>query len=102
MSDLKVFREHQLGLERARKVAKDWAGYAEKKLDMTCTFHTGATEDRVEFTRSGVKGELKVTADRFELEAKLGLLLKAFAGQIQTETSRKLDEALAKEAQRGA
>lgn len=98
MSDLKVHREHQLGLEKARKVAQDWASYAEKKLDMACTMHRGASEDVIDFTRSGVKGTLRVSGERFDLDAKLGLLLKAFAGKIEAETVKMLDDALAREA----
>ena len=41
-------------------------------------FRSGDEEDTVEFTRSGVKGELTVAADRFELVAQLGFLLGAF------------------------
>ena len=40
------------------------------------------TSDLVCFTRSGVQGELKVTKDKFELDAKLGFLLGAFKGRI--------------------
>lgn len=96
MSDLKMHRDHQLGLETARQVAQDWAGYAEKKLDMRCTVQRGSDCDVIEFNRSGVKGTLTVTADRFDLQAQLGLLFKAFAGKIEAETARMLDEALAK------
>jgi hypothetical protein len=38
-----------------------------------------------------------VTAEHFEVRAKLGLLMGAFAGQIQSEVGRQLDDALAKE-----
>ena len=98
MADLSVHREHQLGLEKARKVAQDWASYAEKKLDMRCTVRPGTTEDVIDFNRSGVSGSLRVTGSRFDLDAKLGLLFKAFAGKIEAETCKMLDEALAREA----
>jgi putative polyhydroxyalkanoate system protein len=64
---------------------------------MECTVLEGETSDTVQFQRSGVSGTMTVTADRFEIEAKLGLLMAAFSSQIQAEVARQLDEALAKE-----
>ena len=95
MSDLKMHRDHQLGLERARQVAQDWAGYAEKKLDMRCTVQRGSDCDVIEFNRSGVKGTLEVSAHAFELRARLGLLLGAFKGRIEAEIVKNLDALLA-------
>jgi putative polyhydroxyalkanoate system protein len=100
MSDLRIHRDHQLGLARARKVAWKWAEHVEKHLDMECTVLEGETSDTVQFTRSGVNGEMIVTADHFELSAKLGFLLKPFIGQIEAEAMRQLDEALAKESKK--
>lgn len=97
MSDIHIQREHTLGLAIARQVALKWAQHVEKKFDMSCTILEGETSDTVEFSRSGVKGEMTVTAERFEVQAKLGFLLGAFAGQIESEVCKQLDEALAKE-----
>ena len=49
----------------------------------------------VSFTRSGVNGELKVTKDRFELDARLGFLLGAFKDRIEGEIVKNLDLLLA-------
>lgn len=102
MADLHVVREHQLGLERARKVARSWADYVGEKLDMRCTVVPGVDGDSVTFERSGVSGQMRVTADRMEIEAKIGLLLKPFFKQIEAETCKRLDAALAKEAAKSA
>lgn len=102
MSDLKIQRAHTLGLERARAVAKRWSEHAEKKFEMSCSLEPGADGDTVRFTRSGVSGEMRVTGDAFELSAKLGFLFKPFLGQIEAETAKQLDAALAKEAARNA
>ncbi|MBL8286807.1 MAG: polyhydroxyalkanoic acid system family protein [Rubrivivax sp.] len=96
MADLSIHREHALGLERARKVAWKWAEEAEKKFDMECTVIEGDFSDTVEFTRSGVTGRLIVAADHFDLEAKLGFLLGAFAKTIEGEIQKTLDDLLAK------
>ena len=96
MPDIRIHREHALGLAKARKVALQWAEDAEKKFDMECTILEGETSDTVEFTRSGVKGELIVAADHFQLDAKLGFLLGAFSKTIESEIEKNLDALLAK------
>ena len=78
MANLHISRQHALGLAQARKLAFQWAEQVEKEFGMECTYEEGKTEDLVTFTRSGVNGELKVTKDRFELDARLGFLLGAF------------------------
>jgi putative polyhydroxyalkanoate system protein len=94
MADIHIHREHRLGLERAREIAWDWAEQVEQKFDMECTVLEGETSDTVEFTRSGVKGQLIVTAEHFELSAKLGLLLGAFRSTIEAEVQKELDSLL--------
>ena len=96
MADLRIHREHALGLERARKIAWQWAEEAEKKFDMECTVIESDDSDTVEFTRSGVSGRLVVAADHFDLVAKLGFLLGAFAKTIEGEIEKTLDDLLAK------
>ena len=95
MSEIRIHREHQLGLARARKVAWAWAEEVEQRFGMECGVLEGETSDTVEFTRSGVNGRLIVAGDHFDLEAKLGFLLGAFARTIETEILNKLDELLA-------
>ena len=97
MADIHIRRQHQLGLERARKVALKWAEYAEKKFEAQCTILEGDTKDVVQFKRSGVNGTMTVEADHFTVDCKLGLLFGAFKGKIEEETARQLDEAIAKE-----
>jgi putative polyhydroxyalkanoate system protein len=96
MADLKISRDHALGLPQARKVAYQWAEHAEERLDMECTYEEGKTSDTVRFKRSGVDGTLEVTASSFELHAKLGFLLGAFKGKIESEIEKNLDALLAK------
>jgi len=93
--DIRIHRDHALGLAKARKVALKWAEEAESKFDMECTILEGETSDTVEFTRTGVKGRLIVAADHFDLEAKLGFLLGAFSRTIETEITKNLGDLLA-------
>ena len=95
MPDIHIRRDHTLGLAKARKIALKWAEQAEEKFEMECTILEGKTEDTVEFTRSGVKGQLVVSAQHFELDAKLGFLLGAFSKTIEGEIQKNLDDLLA-------
>jgi len=96
MPDIRIHREHALGLAKARKVAWAWAEDVEKKFGMECTVVEGDSSDTVEFTRAGVNGRLIVAADHFDLDAKLGFLLGAFAKTIESEIERNLDTLLGK------
>ena len=97
MPDIHITRHHSLGLPEARKLAFKWAETAEERFDMECTYEEGKTSDLVSFTRSGVNGELKVTKDRFVLDARLGFLLGAFKDRIETEIVKNLDDLLTHE-----
>ena len=94
MADINIHRDHKLGLEKARKIAWQWAEEVEAKMQMECTVIEGQTSDTVEFTRSGVSGSLVVAADHFDLQAKLGFLLGAFSKTIEAEITKNLDAML--------
>jgi putative polyhydroxyalkanoate system protein len=98
VADLHIRREHTLGLAAARKIAYQWAEQVEKDFSMECTYEEGKATDTVTFTRSGVNGSLRVAADHFDLDAKLGFLLGAFKGRIEAEIVKNLDELLAPKA----
>jgi hypothetical protein len=83
MADIQIQRKHQLGLAGARKVAWKWAEQAEAEFDMSCTYEEGGDCDEVQFSRTGVKGSLKVTEDG------------AFKDRIEGEIVKNLDELLA-------
>jgi putative polyhydroxyalkanoate system protein len=95
MADIHIEREHTLGLPAARKLAWQWAEQAENEFDMSCTYEEGSQADEVQFTRSGVSGCLRVTSERFVLDAKLGFLLGAFKERIESEIVKNLDTLLA-------
>ncbi|WP_137920174.1 polyhydroxyalkanoic acid system family protein [Hydrogenophaga sp. 2FB] len=95
MADIHIERDHTLGLASARQLAWRWAEQAENEFDMSCTYEEGNDCDEVQFTRSGVNGTLKVSAERFELDARLGFLLGAFKDRIEDEIVKNLDTLLA-------
>jgi putative polyhydroxyalkanoate system protein len=91
MPDIHIEREHALGLAKARELAFQWAQQAEQKLAMECVYEEGKTADLITFSRSGVNGELRITQDRFALDARLGFLLGAFKTRIEAEITKNLD-----------
>ncbi len=95
MADLHILRHHKLGLTEARKIAFRWAEEVENDFGMRCTYEEGRTADEVTFTRTGVDGTLAVSKDHFELHARLGFLVGAFKGKIESEIVKKLDHMLA-------
>ena len=98
MADIHIHRTHKLGLAKARKTAWSWAEAVEQKFGMECTVIEGDESDVVEFKRAGVDGSLLVTADAFELNARLGFLIGAFRQRIESEIEENLDALLAKSA----
>ena len=102
MPDIRIHREHRLGLAQARKIALQWAEEVEQRFGMECSILEGETSDTVEFKRSGVNGELIVAADHFDLHARLGFLLGAFSGTIEREILANLDKLLAAGAAKAA
>ena len=96
MSEIRIRREHELGLKTAREVAADWAEQCRTEFDMQCELLRGETSDTVEFRRSGVHGRLVVAADHFDLEARLGFLLGAFSKRIEAAIRDNLEQQLAR------
>lgn len=94
MSEIRIHREHTLGLAKAREIAWKWAEEAESRFGMVCSVIEGDYSDTVEFRRTGVSGELIVAGDHFDLRAKLGFLLGAFAHTIEREILHNLDDLL--------
>ena len=94
MPELKIEREHTLGLDGARLVAERWRQQAEQEWGMTCVSEPGEALDRMRFERSGVSGELTVSEDRFDLHIKLGFLLGAYSRKIEEKIQANLDAML--------
>jgi putative polyhydroxyalkanoate system protein len=56
----------------------------------------GDGEDTISFERMGVTGQMKVRADAFELDTKLGMMMSAFKPLIEAEIDKNLASILAK------
>ena len=95
MPDIHIFRDHQLGLPRARELAQSWADVAQKTYGMQCRHEAkGPDGDCVHFKQAGVHGTLMVAPGHFELKAELGFLLKGFRQKIISTIEARLDTLL--------
>jgi putative polyhydroxyalkanoate system protein len=88
MADIELQRDHTLGLKKAKAAAQKVAKEMEENFDMTSEWE-GNT---LHFTRSGVSGELTVTKDSVEMNAKLGFLLSAFKPKIEAQIASNFDK----------
>lgn len=94
MPDLRIHRQHDLGLEPARAIAHRWMDDARERFHMSCECQSGTEADTIGFQAPGVSGTLRVAADAFELEARLGFLLGPFSQRIEQEIAQQLDALL--------
>ena len=94
MPEIHIERSHTLGMQKARKVAAQWAERVEKAHGVHCTHTQGRGEDIIQISRTGVHGTAKVTGKSFELEMKLGFLFGLFSQRISEGVTRELDALL--------
>ncbi|WP_374593952.1 polyhydroxyalkanoic acid system family protein [Aquabacterium sp.] len=94
MADIHIRREHTLGLDKARELATQWIDGASKKMGLTCQHQPGDQQDLIKFERSGVEGQMVVSANAFELTAKLGMMMKPLKGMIEGEIDKNLQKLL--------
>lgn len=93
MHDIDIHRRHDLGIERARKLAERMAEDLGRKFGLS----GGWDGDELRFERPGVKGLLSVTATDLRLSVTLGLLLKAMKGSIERAVHEEIDTLFARE-----
>lgn len=90
MTRIIVERAHTLGREVARAKAGRLAERLEREFGANCAWRG----DVLEVRRSGADGQVEVSEDRVTVSLKLGLLLAAMAGPIQSQIESALDKAL--------
>jgi putative polyhydroxyalkanoate system protein len=94
MADIEIHRPHGLDLARAQCLAQEWLTQAQNDWGMQCSHSSLAGQDTVTFERTGAQGVLRVDATHFDMQIRLGFLLRAYKKQIEDTISRNLDEAL--------
>ena len=88
MAKIDIRRPHGTTIENARAVVEKVAARMNEKFGTEGQWHG----DTMSFSRSGVKGDIEVTATDVHVTAELGMLLSPLRGTIEDEIRRKLDE----------
>jgi putative polyhydroxyalkanoate system protein len=91
MADIDVTRPHGRSIAEARKIAETLIGKMAKDYDLK--HHWDG--DTLKFERSGLTGQMAISASDVHITAKLGLLLKPLKGRIEKELVAVLDRKLA-------
>lgn len=93
MAQISIHRDHELGFERACEVAQKWMNEAASKMGLECSTEPPAGgEQLIRFKRSGIDGTVRITDKRFELDAKLGLMMASFKGMIESQIASNVDK----------
>lgn len=86
MADIHLEQKHKLGIKKAKVKAQKLADQLEADYDLSSEWD-GNT---LNFERAGLNGALEVTKDAIVLDIKLGFLMSAFAGKIETQIKSNL------------
>lgn len=91
MPSIDITRSHSVPLSEARKKVQRVADHIARKFDVACHWE-GNT---LQFRRSGVDGNIRVSAKQVHVTAELGFLLSALRGPVEREIHRYLDDEFA-------
>lgn len=86
MNTIDISHSHSLPLKKARQVAEELADELAHQHDLDHEWE-GNT---IHFNRRGVDGHIHVTGDSIDIHVKLGWLLTAMRGVIESEIHRVL------------
>lgn len=88
MPSIDIHRAHHLPLAEVRAIVEQVAARMREKFAITSDWQG----DALQFSRSGVKGQIAVGASDVRVHAELGMLLAPLKGMVEEEIRRKLDE----------
>ena len=91
MADIKMIKFHELPMAKARQLVQKAADDLGEEYDLTSEWHG----DTLRFHRSGVEGQMKVTASEIHLDVTLGFLLKPFKAKFVEHIEHNFDRLLA-------
>lgn len=86
-----IRHSHTLPQTKARKALEEVAEKLAERFD----FDYAWDGDTLKFTRAGVDGKIAMAQKELHVTAKLGFLMSAFKGPIESEIRRVLDERFA-------
>ncbi|MGZ8981865.1 MAG: polyhydroxyalkanoic acid system family protein [Burkholderiaceae bacterium] len=92
MADIKMIKYHALPLAKAKQVVQKAADDLGSEYDLASEWHG----DTLRFHRSGVEGQMKVTASEIHLDVTLGFLLRPFKAKFVEHIEHNFDRLLAR------
>lgn len=90
MADIKMIKYHDLTIAKAKQLVQKTADALGEEYDLTSEWHG----DTLRFHRSGVQGQMKVTASEIHLDVTLGFLLKPFKSKFVEHIEHNFDRLL--------
>lgn len=96
MSEIHLHKDHDLGLEKARALARHWVEEGAPRLGLAVKVEPGDQQDTIHFDRMGVEGRMQVSGSGFDLDIKLGMMMSAFKPMVEAEIERNLARAIEK------
>lgn len=88
MPDIDIRHPHTLSPDQAREAVQEVADTLSRRFGVTSEW----VGDALGFSTSGVDGRITLAPNELHVRAKLGFLMSAFKGQIESEVRRILDE----------
>lgn len=83
-----MHRKHALGVAKAKKAVDKVARHIRERFEIDAEWN----RNTLEFSRSGVEGEIAVTVDSVSVHADISWLLLPIKSAIEQEISRYLDQ----------
>ncbi|QQR88962.1 MAG: polyhydroxyalkanoic acid system family protein [Myxococcales bacterium] len=90
MSAIDIRKTHTLGKDKAREAAESLSGMLKDKFQV----QTQWDGDVLKFERSGAKGSIAISDTDVHVKVELGLMLKAFKGQVEGQVTKYLEKYL--------
>ena len=90
MSDIEYGRQHGLPLKQAKAIAQMTADDLAKEYDLVSEWQ----DDTLHFHRSGVQGQMDVTAVQIKLHVTLSFPLSLMKGTFETNIKKYIDKRL--------
>lgn len=91
MASIDIRHPHTQSRQQARTSVEKVAEKIQERFEVGVAWN----EDTLEFTRSGVNGEIRVNDDEIHVLVNLGFLLSALRGPIESEIQRYLEREFA-------
>lgn len=88
MASIRIHRTHALGVAKAKKAVDKVAKHIRERFEIEAQWN----RNTLEFSRSGVEGEIAVEIDSVSVHADISWMLLPIKGTIESEIRRYLDQ----------